>query len=109
MTDTVSSSPEETARLSLPGAVGVSQEQEPPAPPDGGPPGSSKSSREEPSAGIGTGSGTGTGSGRSSKLSWRDRLRLEAGAFPESGEERVGVVDGRMDGLIDLFWPYINA
>ncbi|XP_046891880.1 centrosomal protein of 295 kDa isoform X2 [Hypomesus transpacificus] len=75
---------EETARLSLPGAVGVSQEQEPPAPPDGGPPGSSKSSREEPSAGIGTGSGTGTGSGRSSKLSWRDRLRLEAGAFPES-------------------------
>ncbi|XP_062328757.1 centrosomal protein of 295 kDa isoform X2 [Osmerus eperlanus] len=74
---------EETARLSLPGAVGVSQEQEPPAPPDRGPPSSSKSSREEPSAGIGTGSGTGTGSGRSSKLSWRDRLRLEAGASPE--------------------------
>lgn len=37
---------------------------------------------------AGTGSETLTGSGRPSKLSWRERLRLEAGAFPGPGKEK---------------------
>uniref|UniRef100_A0A4W5M869 Uncharacterized protein n=1 Tax=Hucho hucho TaxID=62062 RepID=A0A4W5M869_9TELE len=47
----------------------------------------SVSSAWEHTAGTGTGSETVTGSGRSSKLSWRERLWLEAGASPGPGKE----------------------